>query len=233
MPCILVVRPEPAASLLAARLKAEGLEAVPAPVSEYIELPFTLPDLAPYQGLAFTSAEAVRVFSRHAAGEGRVAFCVGDATAEAARDAGFPEVRSADGDAGDLAALLGAADIKKILHISGSDLAQDMAPPLAEKGIALDRVTVYTARLLDELPSEAAAALGAGEVTAAMLFSARAAARFVSLLPDGAAGGITALCISPRAAAGAAGANWKAVHIAEHPRLDAMAALARALVMLR
>jgi uroporphyrinogen-III synthase len=221
MSCILVVRPEPAAETLAERLRAEGCDARAAPVVEYVRLPFTLPDLAPYQAIAFTSAAGARAFPAC----GLPVFCVGDATAEAAQEAGFADVRSADGDAGDLAALIaGMPGLRRVLHVSGADTARDMTPPLAARGIVLDRVAVYEARLLDALPENVMAVLDAKHVSA-LLFSARAATRFAELVT--ARGGIEILCLSSRIAA-AAGPGWKATRVAESPRLDAMIALARA-----
>jgi uroporphyrinogen-III synthase len=221
--CVLVVRPQPAADLLVERLRADGIDALASPVSEYIELPFDLPDLSAYSALAFTSAEAVRVSEKHFIQKNLPVFCVGEATAEAARTAEFSNVHAAKSDACALAALIAQhKNYKKILHLSGADIAEDIAPMLVEKNMILDRIPVYAARLLDELPPEAVAALDEGRVRAVLLFSARAAARFVSLMPEGAAAGIEAIALSPRVATGASGAAWKRVRIASSPTVQAM-----------
>lgn len=222
-----MTRPQPAADALVARLNAGGRAALAAPVTEYTPVPFTLPDLAAYHALAFTSAEGVRVFADNETGRGKPVFCVGDATAAAARAAGFEHIRSADGDAGDLLELLGGQkDIKRVLHVSGTETARELRAPLALRGITLDRVAVYGTRLLDRLPSDAENALRAGTVTAALLFSARAAGRLPELLPEGAREKIEALCISPRVAL-AAGAGWRAVRAAPRPDLESMLGLLR------
>lgn len=63
-------------------------------------------DLDGVAALAFTSRNGVDVFAGLSAERGLPVFTVGDATAEAAREKGFADVRSADGALGDMAALL-------------------------------------------------------------------------------------------------------------------------------
>ena len=65
MRTILVTRPQPAAEELAQKLKREGFETYVAPLMAYVDLNATIPDLANYQALVFSSARAVDVFAQH------------------------------------------------------------------------------------------------------------------------------------------------------------------------
>ncbi len=69
-------------------------------------IPQAPPDLGGVAALAFTSRNGVAAFAALSPDRSRPVFAVGDATAEAARAAGFDRVRSANGDLDRLAALL-------------------------------------------------------------------------------------------------------------------------------
>ena len=107
------------------------------------------------QALIFTSANGVRVFAAASQDRSLPAYTVGDASAAVARDAGFTDVRSADGDIAALAKLIRErADPSggKLLHISGARVARDLAGFLNHAGIAVERRVAYEARPVSELP---------------------------------------------------------------------------------
>ena len=109
--------------MLAAELPGR-FRPVVSPVLEIVPLPAPL-DLDGLQGLIFTSANGVEQFAARSPDRSLPAWCVGAMTAAAARRAGFA-ARSADGDVGDLAALVvaghrpGAGDF---LHLRGAHAA--------------------------------------------------------------------------------------------------------------
>jgi uroporphyrinogen-III synthase len=236
MRSILVTRPQPIADHLTAKLKREGFKAYAAPLSSYTEIPFDAPDVARYQALVFTSAQAVAPFSQRVLRYDVPVFCVGDATALAARQAGYRTVHSAGGDGADLVSLITRykeeLSLKRILHVSGEDAAQDLTAPLATEAIAADRLVVYKAQLLDRLPPEAERALKAGQVTTVMLFSARTAAHFSKLAHENGWEAqmmrLEAVCISARVAHELDGNIWQNVRVAKNPHLDAMFDILRA-----
>ncbi|MDP3802621.1 MAG: uroporphyrinogen-III synthase [Brevundimonas sp.] len=101
-----VTRAEPVASRTADRLKAAGFEPVVAPLLAIRALPQREPDLTGISALAFTSRNGVEAFAALTRDRALPVFAVGDATAEAARIAGYADVRSAAGALADLAGLL-------------------------------------------------------------------------------------------------------------------------------
>src|SRR5262245_47166179 len=103
---ILVTRPEPEAQRFAARLKEHGIEAVVAPLTSIELAEAALPPLENVQALVFTSANAVRAYAAKGGRGDLPVYAVGEATAAAARLAGYAEVVSAGSDAEGLAALL-------------------------------------------------------------------------------------------------------------------------------
>src|SRR5262245_272902 len=116
---VAITRAQPGADETAARLRALGAEPVIAPLPTIAPCAFDT-SVAGADALLFTSSNGVRVFPDVGGARAVPVLAVGDATAEAARGAGFSDVRSADGDVEKLAALarqtLKAGS--KLIHIS-------------------------------------------------------------------------------------------------------------------
>lgn len=230
-PSILITRPGTAAARLAEALAAEGWRPLLWPMHEIVD-EGPPPDLSGCQAALFTSANALR---RATAGPGAPpAFCVGAATAAAARRAGFAEVRSAEGDAAALARLAARAldpAAGALAFLRGRDLAADLAGALRAKGFAVREQVVYAAAEAGPPPPHVEAALRDGSLGAACFYSPRAAARFAALAGPWRAslGGAAAAAISSAAAAPLAEAGFGRVIVAERPDGPAMrAALAMA-----
>ena len=137
---VLVTRPQPAADRLAGRLRAQGLSVQVAPLMRIVPVAHDAAALARAPGLVFTSAHAVAM-----AGPGldRPAMCVGPATADAARAAGF-RVTVGPGDAAGLLPLLTGLDgCGKVLELaSGKRLEPSGAAWTDFKSSAGQRVLV-------------------------------------------------------------------------------------------
>lgn len=205
---VLIVRPEPGNAATAAAVAAMGLESVAAPLFEVVPRPWDAPEPEQFDAVVMTSANAARL-----GGTGLAAFthlplfAVGEATAAAARAAGFGDVRTGAGDSGDLGPVLPA----RTLHLTGDD--HRPLPTSADVTVYV----VYAAEPLGfALPPKADIAL---------VHSPRAAARLAEMMPAKATTHLIA--ISP-AAAHSAGVGWAGVDIADIPREHAMlATLAR------
>jgi uroporphyrinogen-III synthase len=218
---VVVTRALPEAEITAARIRELGHEAVVAPLLSIAALPFDA-DTSGAQALIFTSINGVRAFAAQSQARGLAAFTVGDATAAAAREAGFTRIHSADGAAGDLLGLvkaLAAPDARALIHFSGAHIARDIAADLAAAGFRAERRIAYEARAATALP---AALIAPFDLI--LFHSARAAETFVEL--GGQGGGRTAACISEAVAAAARGAGFKRIIVAPAPREDALLAAA-------
>ena len=162
---LLVTRPEPDGARTAQALRARGHAVVLAPLLRTENVDFVLPEQA-FSAVVLTSANAARAIADH---PGRAqltaltAFTVGRRTAEAARALGFRDVRSADGDKGDLVDLLRAdfvrtdllrmesGDRAPLLYLAGEDRAGD----LAGAGLPVHTAVVYRALKADHFPPPA------------------------------------------------------------------------------
>lgn len=138
-----ITRAQPGAARTAARLMALGFEPVVAPVLEIRPLAPVI-DLTGIEALAFTSVNGVEAFAALSGERGLPVFTVGDVTAEAARGAGFADVRSAAGDVHALARLIADAAPGPVLVPGAAEPAADLADLLAGK-VEVQAVAVYEA----------------------------------------------------------------------------------------
>lgn len=161
-----------------------------APLLAIRPIPQAAPDLAGIAALAFTSANGVAAFAALTQDRSRPVFTVGDATAQAARTAGFARVQSASGDLRRLADLLIAQGpgIGPLLVPGALEPAGDL-PALLRGRVEARAMPVYQA------VETAAAAPTAFD--AVLVHSARAARALAALGPFA---GQTAFALSAAAA---------------------------------
>jgi uroporphyrinogen-III synthase len=232
-PLVLVTRPAAQAAREAEALARMGCAALPWPVLEIAILP-------PPDGLG--EAQAVLASSANAfagvRGDARPAFCVGAATAQAARAAGFANARSAAGDSADLAALVAASldpAAGPLLFLRGETVAGDLTGALRDRGFAVREHVAYAARPTGPPPAAVAQALSGGALAAALFYSPRSASAFAAQAApfrDG-LGATTAVCISANAAAPVAEVGFGAVVVAQAPDAQATRAALAAAVLRR
>lgn len=118
-PILLVTRPEAAARRFAAEVAGLGLPVVIAPLMRIVPVPHDSARLHAAPVIVLTSASAVPAAGP---GAGRLALCVGEATAAEARRAGFAVQVGATSEASGLLPLIEASEIPP-LHARGSHVA--------------------------------------------------------------------------------------------------------------
>lgn len=189
-----VTRAAPGAFATAGRLRDLGHDPIVAPLLTVERLPAAV-DLTGVGAVAFTSANAVRAFADLEARRDLTAWAVGGATARAARDAGFRDVRSSDGDVAQLAAAIAAGQPAgtAVLHACAAELAGDLEAPLAAAGIGYVGLPLY--RTHDAAVDETI--LGAlREARAVLLHSPKGARALSRLLARRRSALERALCLS-------------------------------------
>ena len=211
-----VTRAEPGAAATAGRLVARGWTSLVAPLIATRDLPWDRAAVEAADALAFTSAAGVRAF-RSAGRETLPVFTVGDATADAAKAAGFADVRSAKGAGADLASLIQAAPpVGRVIHLGAKEPAFDLVAALTGAGVAAVHVPTYETVGL-AASAAALAALKKGQI-AAVLIHSPAAAR--ALADAGVAAGLQAVdlvALSQACAAPVAALPFRERRIAAEP----------------
>ena len=203
-PRILVTRSEPGASETAKRLRSAGFEPIVEPLFAIQPITADIPD---FDALAFTSANGVRQFARLSPRHEEPVFCVGARTAEAAREAGFRDVRSADGDVNALAALIRGAlpPNARLLHAGNAESRGDLAGQLAALGHRAQFVSLFQAiPVASPGPCLGALLQGRDAADAVMIHSPRAATILAEFLEAG-SDALAVAAISEAAAAPLAG----------------------------
>lgn len=212
---LVILRPEPGASASARAAKALGLEPIVLPLFKIEPVAWSAPDPAEYDGLLLTSANAIRNGGSELVElRGLPVHAVGEASAAAARDAGF--TLAAIGEGG-VDALLQQLDPQlRLLHLCGEQHRQPAAPRQSIIHLPVYRAAEHEVAGIERI---------AGAVVAA--HSPRAAARIAELAASSRVDiSATAVAAISAEAALAAGSGWQSVAIADEPGDSALLALA-------
>lgn len=229
---VLVTRPEPGATRTARRLEALGFEPVLLPLSETRPLPVARESVpADATAIAVTSANALR----HAP-SGLIerlsrlpCHAVGARTAESARQAGFLSVNEGPGDAAALADMI-SIELGKatVAYLCGRVRMPEFERRLGVNGMRVVPIETYDTIALVPDASVVRHRLGGQPIDAVLVYSARAAAAFGSLMQMQAEADFlmreaTCFCLSGRIAA--AMVDGLRVEVAPDPNEDALLAL--------
>jgi uroporphyrinogen-III synthase len=226
---ILITRPREDAEPLAAILGRHGIDALIEPLMHAEPVPGGPLDLDGVQALIATSANGVRAFAGRDERRSWPVCAVGDATARAAREAGFAEVASASGDVEALAEMIIVSRdpaAGPLLHIAGTVSAGDLGGRLQASGFDYRRAVLYAMQPARALSAAAQEALRQGSLAGVALYSPRTAALFAQLVAaDDLAAcctGLRAYCLSPAVAERLAPLSFLAKITAERPDQPAM-----------
>lgn len=227
----LVTRPQPDCKATADRLRALGHCADELPLLVFRADPPDTFDLAGVGALAVTSRRSIDALEGHpqlSSLKTLPVFTVGDRTSQACRDLGFKTVHSADSDVAGLGRLIVALQTdfggRDVLYLAARDRAGDMGGTLETAGLRCRTVPVYDMAKADQLPAGVARGLEQGSYEGVLIFSRRTGETFTSLLKANGLGHIYSslpvYAISRQAAASLE--SFDIVHIAEHPKEDAL-----------
>lgn len=226
---ILITRPVEDSKPLAARLRAMGIDSLTEPLMAIRVLADAPLELDGVQAILATSANGVRAFAQRNSRRDIPLYAVGDATARAARAAGFARVESADGDVVALAARVrDRLDPNRgaLLHVAGSVVAKDLSVLLKQDGFVCRRAVLYEAVPVESLSLASVRAIRAGRIAGILLFSPRTADVFVRLARRArlmrACGALTLFALSPAVARKAAPIRWRDRCVAAEPTQAAL-----------
>ncbi|WP_187107704.1 uroporphyrinogen-III synthase [Sphingomonas xanthus] len=207
---LILLRSEPGLSETAERARSLGLEPIACPLFEVIARDWQAPARGAFTGLLLTSANAVRHGGPALAPYRPLpVHAVGEATAEAARGAGFTVATVGNGDAASL--LESLPDELRLLHLCGTHRASGSDDP------RVLNIPVYEARTVE------AASLPDLSDTVIAVHSARAGRRLAELACTSQR---AAICAISKAAALACGTGWERVEWADRPDDSRLLALA-------
>ena len=218
---LVIARPEPGNSQTADAARAEGLIVVATPLFAFEAISWNYDNSITYDGLLITSANSILQAKDLPKDLLRLpVYAVGPATAQAAQQAGFADIRIGPGNGQDVVAMAAAQGAQRLLHLAG-----DPHRPLHHPALTLDVQIVY--RTID-LPPAPALITALSAPCVVLAHSPRMADRLRRLAT--ARHQIDLVAISQQAAK-AAGPGWQSIHWPARPSAAEM--LAHALPLCR
>ncbi len=226
---LLVTRPREDGLATAAALHKLRVKAILEPLYKLDQVS-DVPELGgPYQGLLFTSRNGAKAFARLFGIPDLPCFCVGDSTAQIARELGFRPVYSAQGNSDDLVALIlqhCPANEGPLFRAAGDYDDDSLTDTLLTHKYTIDARILYNAVPVNRLQRSTVMTLAKGFMDGVTFFSPAAAHHFKDLMLqerlDACCARMQAFCISEATAAKLDGLMWQAVHIAASPTHDAL-----------
>ena len=226
---LLVTRPEPDASVFAEELRVRGHDPVIEPLLEFHTLAFDKAALRNANAIVITSGNTLRAIEGAAKQIADIpVYCFGEETARRARTMGFQELLSIADTAEQLASRIIATARKgePIIQLTGEHQAYDLAVALAQEGLSIQTLPVYSMEARRELSPSVDAMLRAGELDGVILMSPRTAGIYVSLCHRHAIGDCAKrpiyLCISENVAAKLASIEPNHVRVPMKPNRKAL-----------
>ena len=107
-----------------------------------------------FNGIIFTSSNAIKHLDTKLIDKNKICFCVGSATEKKARSVGFQNVISTDGNVNNLKELILQnfnSSSGKLLYISGEVITNDLDQDLISNGYDVKRIINYSARSIENL----------------------------------------------------------------------------------
>lgn len=235
---VLITRPEPDASLMAARVGAMGFVPLVEPLLRVAPIENMGPVIESYltgaiNGIIVTSRHALPVLASLPYIYRIPLYVAGRATASVARDMGFEQVYAAE--------VAGAEALRDyisarcspqagvFLYLSGADIRHPLHEELKKFGFTVYRVEVYRAYSTDAFSIVNRQALMHGNVDNVIFFSPRTAETFLTQLRreglEHVCASMQAFCLTENEKEVLSPLTFRAIHVAEQPETDALLTL--------
>ena len=143
---ILLTRPLEDCSEMIVKFKSLGHQVSHLPLLSVEEVVYNEIDFADFNGVIFTSANAVKFLNHDEINKTIKCFCVGEATEKKARSFGFQNTIAAEGNVSNLKELIlqnhGSSD-GQLLYVSGERISVDLDQQLIKEGYTIKRIINY------------------------------------------------------------------------------------------
>ena len=143
---ILLTRPLEDCSEMILKFKSLGHQVSHLPLLSIDKINYDQIDFSNYEGIIFTSANAVKFLNLKQIDKKIFCFCVGNATEKKARESGFQNVITAEGNVNNLKELVLQNFNQKdggLIYVSGEVVSTDLDQQLIKEGYKIDRVINY------------------------------------------------------------------------------------------
>ena len=145
---ILLTRPLEDCSEMILRFQSLGNKVSHLPLLKIEKVKYDEFDLSKFEGIIFTSVNAVKFLNTKPIDKKILCFCVGNATEKIARRAGFQNIITAEGNVENLKELILQnfnKKLGKLIYVSGEIISIDLDQQLLKEGFNIIRVINYRA----------------------------------------------------------------------------------------
>ena len=140
-----------------------------------------------FNGIIFTSANAIKFFNLKLIDKKINCFCVGSATEKKAKSSGFQNIFCADGNVNNLKELIlqnfNSSD-GKLLYVSGEIITNELDQELISEGYSVKRITNYTANPVEKFNDKFIEKLKLKMPEIVYIYSENSAISFLNLIKN-------------------------------------------------
>ncbi len=143
---ILLTRPLEDCSEMIVKFKSLGHRVSHLPLLSVEEVVYDTINFEEFNGIIFTSANAVKFLNHGEINKTIKCFCVGETTEKKARSLGFQNTTAAEGNVSNLKELIlqnYEASSGKLLYVSGETISVDLEEQLLKEGYNVNRIVNY------------------------------------------------------------------------------------------
>ena len=173
-----------------------------------------------FNGIIFTSSNAIKHLDTKLIDKNKICFCVGSATEKKARNVGFQNVISTDGNVNNLKELILQnfnRSSGKLLYISGEVITNDLDQDLISNGYDVKRIINYTAKPIENLDEKFIEKLKLKMPEIVYIYSQNSALSFLRLIKNYNLGDFwmdtNLMCISEKTSSILNEIKWKKIFI--------------------
>ena len=217
---ILLTRPLEDCKDLILKFKSLGHKVSHLPVITIKPIKHDKPNFKNYNGIIFTSANAVKNLNLKNINKKINCFCVGSVTEKIVKQNGFQNIFCADGNVNNLKEIiLQNIDNNKgnFLYVSGEIISSNLDKDLASEGYSIKRIINYTVLPINEISEEFTKNLKISMPNIVFIYSENSAKNYLNLLKKyGLLDGwmdTNLMCLGEKASAILNGIKWKKIFI--------------------
>ncbi len=182
---ILVTRPIEDCLKLIEGLKILGHQVTHCPIIKIKRLSYKEPNYKNYNGIIFTSSNAIDCLDTKKIPKNISCFCVGDTTEKKAKSKGFYQAISAGGNVNTLIELIMRIYDKKsgkLLYISSEFISKELDKDLLAHGYLVDRIINYTSLPVEEISENTLSLIKENNLDAIFVYSEKSAINLKNLI---------------------------------------------------